>query len=321
VNRIRKSLRLLNWVKSKALNHAVILGYHRISNASRDPYLMNVTPENFSEQLDIIKKYAVPITLSELVEKIEKNKINEKYVALTFDDGYADNYYRAKPILEKHSIPATVFVSSGKLNQEFWWDELERLVLTSEIHPEELHIRYQNGSFFWQYDAKEKIEPNWSLFRALYKLMHGLEESRIYEILNQLKGMMDQTEIDDPRYRVMNRDELLLLNSGSLIDIGSHSVSHKNLKHAKPDQLREEIKQSKKDLENILQGSITGFSFPFGSVTPGSHKLLRETGYNYACVSFSNYTFNTSDKYSLPRFWVPDYSASKFEKWLNGWRN
>ena len=52
-------------------------------------------------------------------------------VVVTFDDGYADNFHNAKPLLERYEIPATVFVTTGYLQdqREFWWDELERILL------------------------------------------------------------------------------------------------------------------------------------------------------------------------------------------------
>ena len=61
---------------------------------------------------------------------------------ITFDDGYADVLHHAKPLLERHSVPATVFVATGAIGQrrEFWWDELGGLFLQPGTLPEELEL-------------------------------------------------------------------------------------------------------------------------------------------------------------------------------------
>lgn len=320
MNVIKKNLRAIFWAKSRLFNHAMILGYHRIANPSHDPFSLNVTPENFSEQLEVIKKYAVPVSLNELVKKIEAKKLTERYVAVTFDDGYADNFYRAKPLLEKSNIPATVFITPGKLESEFWWDKLERILISSDIIPEELHLRYKSGSFFWRYNEKGKKDPKWSLFYSLYRLMAGLEDSCIEEILDQLKDLTDDGS-GTYKYRTMTIDELQLMTSASLIDAGSHTMSHFNLKLGGADRLQYEIEQSKKMLDELLNRNISGFSYPNGSLTPESDLIVKKCRYQYACVSRSNYIFSGSDKYSLNRFWVPDYNGERFEKWLSGWSN
>lgn len=317
----KKSLRIVNWLKSKLINHAIILGYHRITSAPDNPFFLNVSPENFSEQLEVIRKYAEPVSLQFLVKKLEEGKLSENYVAVTFDDGYADNFYNAKPLLEKYDIPATAFVSTGKLNSEFWWDELERLVLSVEAAQEELYLSYNGGSFFWQFNEKEKHNAKWSLFNSLYKRMHDLQESQIQEIIDQLKEFSGKDNTGGRRHRAMTIDELILLTSGSLINVGSHTVSHQNLKYADADHQRIEIEQSKRFLEETLGRPVFGFSYPNGSNTPESTDILKASGYSYACTSYTNYMFSSSDRFSLPRLWAPDLNGDNFEIWLRGWRN
>ena len=53
-----------------------------------------------------------------------------KYVAITFDDGYVDNLFNAKPRLETADVPATVFLATGYLAEKFWWDELAQMIIS-----------------------------------------------------------------------------------------------------------------------------------------------------------------------------------------------
>jgi peptidoglycan/xylan/chitin deacetylase (PgdA/CDA1 family) len=73
--------------------------------------------------MEYLKENYLIIALEQLVNEIKSKTIKRKTVVITIDDGYADNLYNALPILEKLSIPATVFVSSGNINKPFfYWD-------------------------------------------------------------------------------------------------------------------------------------------------------------------------------------------------------
>src|SRR3989338_1149868 len=104
-----------------------ILTYHHIDDVihSESP---TVLEENFSKQMEFIheKGYNV-ITLDELVEAIIKNiRLPRNSVVITIDDGYADNYIYAYPVLKKYNFPTTIFLISGKMGQEGYlsWDEI-----------------------------------------------------------------------------------------------------------------------------------------------------------------------------------------------------
>lgn len=103
---------------------ARILLYHRVSNTASDPHLLSVSPENFRAQLTYLSAHFNLISLYEMVNKIQKNNVDANDVVITFDDGYADNLYNALPILEELNIPATIFVTAGKIGskQPFFWD-------------------------------------------------------------------------------------------------------------------------------------------------------------------------------------------------------
>jgi len=104
---------------------ATILIYHRVADVKNDPHLLSVSPDNFYKQLKYLQQNFQVIKLSELVENLRTKQLKNKSVAITFDDGYADNLYNALPILEKLKIPATIFAVAGRINSQtsFYWDE------------------------------------------------------------------------------------------------------------------------------------------------------------------------------------------------------
>lgn len=106
---------------------ALILIYHSVSEWPSDPHLLCVTPQHFAEHLQALRKNYHPVSLRELVHAIREDRIPNRAIAVTFDDGYADNLYATKPLLEHYNIPATVFVTAGYIGYQgkFRWDELK----------------------------------------------------------------------------------------------------------------------------------------------------------------------------------------------------
>jgi peptidoglycan/xylan/chitin deacetylase (PgdA/CDA1 family) len=146
-------LRQTLWrIRRKLASKALILMYHRVAEVDLDPWGLCVTPQYFAEHLSVLQKYAHPISLQQLTQAHRKGKIPHRAVAITFDDGYADNLYNAKPLLERYNIPATVFVATGQIGsqREFWWDELERVLVQPGTLPEKLCLEINGSTHQWE---------------------------------------------------------------------------------------------------------------------------------------------------------------------------
>ena len=120
----------------------VILMYHRIIDIPSSPYHGIVSPEHFEQHMEYISRTFHPIRLIDVQESIRHNSLPNGGVVVTFDDGYADNYDHAYPILQNYQVPATIFVTSGHVDspREYWWDELERILLLPDHLPENVPI-------------------------------------------------------------------------------------------------------------------------------------------------------------------------------------
>jgi len=151
-------LQFPNRVWRRIHSQGLILLYHRVATLETDPQLLSATPEHFAEHLEYLSEQYNPITLVEMSLALKTGKIPDKSVVITFDDGYADNLLNAKPVLERYGIPATVFVTTGSVGsaKEFWWDDLERLLLLPDELPDRLELII-NGKK-WDWNLTEKIE-------------------------------------------------------------------------------------------------------------------------------------------------------------------
>lgn len=127
---------------------AVILMYHMVRNSHGAPDArFCCSPRRFKAQMGYLKRagYKV-ISLSEIVDAIKnKEPISRKTVALTFDDGFRDNYKNALPILKKHSFPATLFTVSGLVNSTNIWMERRGFPKRDLVSWKEIREMAENG--------------------------------------------------------------------------------------------------------------------------------------------------------------------------------
>jgi len=126
--------------------------YHRIAEASIDPWQLAVSPANFEQHLQVLENRFPFIATSRLVSWLQsKSKLSNKSVCLTFDDGYSDNFICAKPLLEKYECPGTFFIPSAFIEQRQYIgsDELITLLLSAAKLPASLllHINQELFSF------------------------------------------------------------------------------------------------------------------------------------------------------------------------------
>ncbi len=101
----------------------MILLYHRVSQVKEDPHQMIVSPENFRDQLAVLKESFNIVSLDKKIDQIKNGNLHES-IAITFDDGYMDNYTIALPLLRDACVPATVFITVGAIVSQarFAWD-------------------------------------------------------------------------------------------------------------------------------------------------------------------------------------------------------
>jgi peptidoglycan/xylan/chitin deacetylase (PgdA/CDA1 family) len=311
------------WVQARMLGGALILGYHRIGATQDDVYGVCVSPENFAGQMDALRKYAHPISLSKLVQCLKHGSLPPNSVALTFDDGYSDNLYAAKPVLERYEIPATVFICTGYVGKEFWWDELERLVICSRADPralrQELGEVPLNGDLHPASTDVEDRKVRRQFRQALYHylLSRDVEDQR--HTMDAIRRWSGLPPGEARASRTMNEEELLHLADGGLIEIGAHTRHHPMLPRLSVERQREEIQTSKRELELLLGKQVTAFAYPNGRATSDTKEIVRDAGFAYACTSLEDVVRPTGDIYELTRFWQKDVDADKFMQGLRRW--
>lgn len=275
--------RLFKKVISKGLfsNLKIILMYHRLSEDLKYElydHAMYVKAETFSSHINEIKKYMDIVNLENIVYNKDNNK---RLCAITFDDGWIDNYNFAYPILKNTNTPATIFVCSNMIgtNKKFWFDSLNELLnMALKLNMERGIIEY---------------------FSTVVPLKHvkNLDQSLLFEICLQLKKLAPdkiETIINDGynKLNIKNQDDRHILNWNEInemcdggISFGSHGLDHEILTKLKFEEQRKAIEQSYKTLRIRTKKFVPFFAYPNGDWNKNSLKLLLSTGYSGAVTT------------------------------------
>jgi peptidoglycan/xylan/chitin deacetylase (PgdA/CDA1 family) len=318
----------------------MILIYHRVAEANVDPWAINVSPAHFVQQLQVLNTIANPVSLRDLSSAKSDRELPPRPVCVTFDDGYADNLYAAKPALEAYRVPATVYVTTGYLGvpENLWWDELAKLILDPETRQEELSLNLNGHHYAYVFPPKaaepDGPDPNskwraWeaapgprqSAYVAIYGMLLRLSNSEREKALEQLRREANRYA-DRRQHRCLTVDELHKLASGDMVEIGAHTVTHPVLAQLPLDQQEQEISGSKRRLEELIGKSVTSFAYPYGKkhhYNRQTVEAVRASGFTYACSNFDGLVTRSSNRFALPRFQPMDWDGDHFADVMDWW--
>lgn len=328
--------KILHRIKSKWQGNAVILMYHRVDHVPCDPWELNVTPENFENQLRCLKKYSI-ISMNELAERLSKKENLKNTIAITFDDGYLDNFTNAAPLLKKYNLPATFYITTGNIGtgQKFWWDELQNIILVTSSLPEKISLTINHEDFAFDLTGEEQLNPKlidqiktWSterepinkrtrLYFSLWQKLQALEPAARSNALHEIKKYTDTRSLFSGQ--MMNWQQLQSLGAEKLFSIGAHTVNHPALGMHAPSFQKKEITDSRAVIKEKLNKEIFGFAYPHGNYNRETISILNEEKFHYAVTTEAKPVTLQSSIFELPRFQVKDWNGNLFHTNLENW--
>lgn len=324
------------------VDRGIILLYHRITDDDNDPWGMNVSPARFAEHMETLAAEVEALALSDAVRSLTSRRALERFVSVTFDDGYADNLTVAKPILTRLGIPSTMFVPTTYVDsgEEFWWDKLQRLVLEPSTLPPEVVLHISGMEHRWQLGAFERYDQStanehrawrvWvhppterhQLYLALHRLLLPLSYAEQHEVLDALAAQRATDVPEVVRHRVLSADEVREFVEPEQFDVGAHSKTHPVLSKLSVGDQRLEVRGSRKRLEDIIGGPVTTFAYPYGATdtyTTATKQVVRDARFECACANRPGWVGIGIDTFELPRFQVKDWEARDFRRNLRKW--
>ncbi len=290
-------------------NLAIVLNYHRLCDYE-DPFSPALPVSVFREQMHWLAENFTPVTVEELAERRHRGLSIGGLAAVTFDDGYLDNYQFAFPILRALGIPATFYVTTGFLDGSLPWFERIHLSLR---HTSKKQARLRlNGQ---EYDLSLKNSKE--RLRAVAFVKDKLKRIPMTHLPYYLTEMEERLAVDVGRYgsnRIMNWEHVRELAAAGM-EIGSHTVNHPILSRIGEKEMRFEIAESKALLESKLRQPVTSFCYPNGKrgdFSARAKKIVQEAAYKSAVTTEVGYLTAETDCFEIPRFYTSIQNTATF---------
>lgn len=285
----------------RAACSATILRYHSVSAASDycSPTIA-VSPELFEKQMEYLSRHYKVFSLDDLVLGFESRDLPHKSVAITFDDGYADNATAALPVLARYKLPATFFVTSDSVlgKGAFWVGWLYRAVWRAPAMALQKACSLILGT-----DGIAGRRNN--VFAALASRIDKADTADRSTYLSSLESAFTHMPpLCEPSDFMMSIEQLHELHAAGMI-IGAHTSTHRVLAGIPESEAREELTRSKGDLEAELGQSVRHLAYPNGhverNVDANAIRLAQEAGYWSAGTSRRGIVTERSSIHDLSR--------------------
>lgn len=276
------------------MTKALIICYHRINDNSNS-YLRPMIVKSFDRQMQYLSKAYNPVSLERIIEHIRDGRpLPPKAIAITFDDGYRDNYENAYPILKKYSIPATVFLTTDYIGTSgvSHWDKVYNMLSQAKKGTIAFPI-LGNTEYNMPLDKKG--------IRKIVKVINRLDEKRrecvIVHLADQLGASVDKCS---SRYLSLSWDEVREMSNAG-ISFGAHTMTHPFLTRISHERARKEIYLSRKIIEEQTGKPVRAFAYPAGDFDIHTQKMVEQAGYFGAVSIIPGYNNSKTDRYALRR--------------------
>jgi len=291
-----------------------ILQYHSVSPQGRyrSPTIA-VHPQSFDRQMAYLARYYQVIPLDQVVTCIaERKPFPSRAVAITFDDGYLDNYTCAYPILKKYGLTATFFITAGPVvrGQRFWVSWIREAIEGAK----NVAGLLRDGAV----PGLEGLDATDSREQAIAEVTTRLNRmgySARAETLARLANVLSIHVSEEPGSNglgiMMGPEHVRDMSLGDM-SIGSHTVTHPNLPRLTAEELDHELRESKALLEAVTGTAVEHLAYPGGpeatnpDFTDQVAESVRQAGYRSACNSIRGAVTLNEPLFALRRHDVSD---------------
>jgi peptidoglycan/xylan/chitin deacetylase (PgdA/CDA1 family) len=239
--------------------------------------------EDFEYQIRYLYSKCNVMPLDEMLLHLQAKKtLPPKTVAITFDDGYKDNYTNAYPILRKYSLPAIIFLTTCHIDtgELIWSDKVKYAIMNTGRERVEL-------KGLGMYSLHSHDDRKQAYFDIVSKLKEFLQDEKNLMIKKLLTKLAVSIPNDLGKEVGLSWDEIREMSNNG-ITFGAHTVTHAILTKLPLEETRKEILESKKRIEEEVGMPVTTFSYPNGGPADFNNEIksiLKQNGFMYAVTA------------------------------------
>lgn len=281
--------------RKKNSGKALILMYHRFSE-SETPH--SVSCSQFEKHLEYLTRYYNVISLKHLAETLaNRQPLPPRTAVITIDDGYADVFQIAFPLLKKFNTLATVFAVTDFLDRKIWlWtDKMRYLALNSP----KKRVENQQSEVFELNGTNSRLETAGKFNAWLKKLPDSEKDLRLKELEKEFG--VELPELPSENFAPFSWDEARRMDAGG-VAIESHTVTHPILTSIDAEQLNAELTVSRQRLESELNREIRLFCYPNGNCGEREELAAQTAGYVSAVSTEFGFNETNANLFALKRY-------------------
>jgi peptidoglycan/xylan/chitin deacetylase (PgdA/CDA1 family) len=261
----------------------------------------------FRERMQWVGEWFNVLPLEDAINALVRGGLPERALAITFDDGYADNFDVAWPILRQYALPATFFIATGFLDGGRMWNDSVIEAVRRTAH-EQLDLSVLNlGTYGLRSDASRR-----STIEALLGKLKYLSPERRGEAVD-IVASIGGAQL--PCGLMMTSAQVRELGAGGM-GIGGHTHTHPILTRVDGSVARREIVGGREALESIVRQPVRLFAYPNGKPVidySAEHvRIVRELGFSAALSTSAGAAYAGDSVYELPRFTPWGASAGRW---------
>jgi peptidoglycan/xylan/chitin deacetylase (PgdA/CDA1 family) len=293
-----------------SLGRLTILIFHRVLSGPDPLFPGEIDTARFARICLWLRQSMHVLPLDEAVTRLRQCTLPPRAAAITFDDGYADNHALALPILQRHGLSATFFIATGFLDGGRMWNDtvIESL---RRCEPTELDLDGLPGGDLGRFRLTSIEERRRAVHDLLPRIKHlpaGVRERAVAELAHRAAASL-------PDDLMLTASQVVELHRAGM-GIGAHTQSHPILAGLGDQAVRDEMRNSRDLLQDLLDAPVTLFAYPNGKpgrdYGPRAVAIAAEQGFTAAVSTAPGVAHAGSDLMQLPRFTPWRTSALSF---------
>lgn len=278
-------------------HNLLVLMYHRFSDGEE---FGKTSRKTFETHLTYIKNHYRVLSLTEAVSHLNEGaSLPSRSAVITVDDGYRDFYEFAFPVLERFSMPATLYAVTDFIDGADWiWTDKARFIL---MRTDKAALDFGIGDKTFRCTLDD-LESRLAAAGRINSELKKLSDDKKNEVLVEFSTAMNVEipALPPDEFGPFNWDNAREMEKGG-VTIGSHTRSHPILTNVDADRLGAELQTSRSLIQNKLQKEEVHFCYPNGNVSPRERDAVEAAGYASAVTTEIRLCENIEDKFLIPR--------------------